>query len=516
MDTASCDLLEAEKPEVGAFPPPREFQSVAHEALRQGVRDKHRCQLLMASTGSGKTYLGMRLISEALKRNKRALFVCDRRVLVNQTSAVADSYGLRDHGIHMADHWRYAPSKMFQIASVQTLARRKWPEADLIIIDECHCMYSTWTDHVMQTSAVVIGLSATAFTPGLGKIFTNLINAATMDELVQLGVLVPMKIYSCTKVNMKGAATLGKNGEWTDAAAGERGMEIVGDVVSEWSKLAAQDKTIVFGATIAHCEELCKQFNEAGVMAAVYCSTTTDPERESLLAEYRKPDSVLRVLISVAAISRGFDVPDVGCICDVRPLRKSLSEAMQMWGRGMRSSPGKSMVKLLDFSGNIHRFRESFEDIYFNGLDSLDMGEKLDKTVRPDDEKEPPKGCPKCGYKPFTKHCMACGYVRHVASTVEHEPGRGMQEIILARDGKTKLATDHRHLYAQIATYVRRHGTPGKKEGWAKHLYAYITGQPPPRHFNVHSAPEVPVTAGVMGQIRRKSIAFAKGMERRP
>ena len=63
-----------------------------------------------------------------------------------------------------------------------------------------------------------------------------------------------MRVFSCSKVDMRGAATAG--GEWTDLAAQERGMEIIGDVVTEWQKFASDRKTIVFGATIRHCEEM--------------------------------------------------------------------------------------------------------------------------------------------------------------------------------------------------------------------------------------------------------------------
>jgi len=76
----------------------------------------------MAPTGSGKTFLGLRAIHEALQRGKRAVFVCDRRTLIEQTSAVADSYGLTAHSVLMADHWRYDRCSRFQIASAQTLA----------------------------------------------------------------------------------------------------------------------------------------------------------------------------------------------------------------------------------------------------------------------------------------------------------------------------------------------------------------------------------------------------------
>ncbi len=340
------------------FPVPRPFQDEAHEALRRGAREGHRCQMLMAATGGGKTFLGLRIIHEALKKGKLAIFVCDRRTLINQTSAVADSYGLSAHGVMMSDHNRFDPSMPFQIASAQTLARRRWPDADVIVIDEAHTQHKVWTEHIQNTRAAVIGLSATPFSDGLGRLFTNLVNATSMHHLTESGVLVPMRVFSCSKVDMRGAATAG--GEWTDLAAQERGMEIIGDVVTEWQKFASDRKTIVFGATIKHCEEMARQFNDSGIMAACFTSDTTESEREMLLTEYRKPDSSLRVLLSVSALAKGFDVPDVGCVYDVRPLRKSLSEAIQMWGRGLRSSPntGKTDAILLDFSGNIVRFAD--------------------------------------------------------------------------------------------------------------------------------------------------------------
>ena len=342
------NLFDAPNYANATFPQPRAFQERAHELLREGRRAGHKNQLMMAPTGAGKTYLGLRIIHEALQRGKRAIFVCDRTTLINQTSEVADSYGLSAHSVLQANHWRYDPAMPFQIASAQTLARREWPGAEVIVIDEAHTQMAVWTEHIQTCTASVIGLSATPFSPGLGKLFSNLVNATTMKELTDAGVLVPMKPFTCTRANMAGAATAG--GEWTDQAAEERGMAIIGDVVTEWSKYGQGRKTIVFGSTIKHCEEICRQFNEAGVMAAVFTSLTTAAEREQLLKEYRKSDSVLRVLVSVEALAKGFDVKDVGCVVDCRPLRKSLSTAIQMWGRGLRSSPetGKQDCILLD------------------------------------------------------------------------------------------------------------------------------------------------------------------------
>lgn len=490
------------------FPTPRDFQNKAHAQLREGFKAGHKNQMLMAATGAGKTYLGLRIAHEALVKGKKALFLCDRTTLINQTSAVADSYGLSAHGIVQANHWRRNKDMPFQIASVQTLARRDfWPGADVIIVDEAHTQHKTWTEYIMQTKAAVIGLSATPFSPGLGKMFTNLVNATTMNDLTIAGVLVPMRVFSCTRANMEGAATAG--GEWTDSAAEERGTAIIGDVVSEWIKLSPERKTIVFGATIKHCEELCRQFINAGVMAAIFTSETTPPEREVLLKEYKKPDSSLRVLISVEALAKGFDVPDVGCVVDCRPLRKSLSTAIQMWGRGLRSSPdtGKVDCHLHDHTGNILRFLSDYTDIFFNGLDALDMGEKLDKAIRRDDDKEP-KGCPACGYKPFAKRCMSCGFEMQSPSLVEHEPGE-MREVMI---GKKKLADDKRHLWDQVCTYAKAHSAPEKQKGRASHLYRDMTGTWP--KFSFESAENVPITRNVLNQIKAKNIAFVKSREK--
>lgn len=495
-----------------SFPPPREFQARAHEALREGFRQGRRKQILVAATGSGKTYCAMRLVYEALKKGKRATFVCDRTALINQTSAVADRYGLTNHAIIQADHWRRDTSMPFQIASIQTLDKRAyWPQSDLVIIDECHSTYDAWKEYIQRTNAAVIGLTATPFTKGLGLLFDGVVNAATMDELTRQGVLVPMRILDCVSPDMRGAATSG--GEWTKKAASERELKIVGDVVSEWQAHGENRKTIAFGPDIAYCKGLVQRFNDCGIGAAMYVCETPDSERLELLEEFSKPDPAIRILVSVAALAKGFDVPDISCVIDARPLRKSLSEAIQMWGRGLRSAPGKTDCLLLSFSGNIRRFYDDFVDVYFNGCGTLDTAEKRDAVVREDKDNEfVPGGCPECGYKPFRRHCLSCGFEK--ASLALEEGTQGvMQEVRL---GKKKLADSKADLWNQICTYAKTH-VRGKQSGWAFYKYQDITGERPPRAFpSFDDAPIVSVSTATAGKLKSLFIAFRKGQEARP
>ncbi len=356
----------------------------------------------------------------------------------------------------------------------------------------------------------MIGLTATPCTRGLGLLYQNMVNAATMHELTESGVLVPMRILTCVKPDMSGAKTTG--GEWTKQAASEREAEIIGDVIGEWQRLGENRKTIAFGADIAYCTALVRRFKDAGIGAAAYTSETSDGEREILLKEFEKTDPSIRILVSVEALAKGFDVQDIGCVIDARPLRKSLSTAIQMWGRGLRSAPDKRDCLLLDFSGNIQRFYDDFVDVYFNGFSQLDMAEKLDATARKEPEEEwTATGCPQCHHAPFRRRCLACGFEK--ASRVLEDSTAGvMQEI---RIGKRVLAANGPDLYAQLCTYARAHLRTEKKAGWVYHKYRALTGQEPDRGWSFVDTPDVPISTATANKLRSMFIAWKKGHEAR-
>lgn len=487
------------------MPPARACQVRAIEQLREGYRAGHHRQVLVMPTGSGKTITAMMLIHESLKKGKRATFVCDRTALINQTSAVADSLGLTYHAIVQANHPRRDTSMPLQIASIQTVqARGYWPQSDLVVLDEAHTIYAAAKELLEKKSIPVLGLTATPCTAGLGELYENVVNAATMDELTREGILVPLRILTCVTPDMADAKTAG--GEWTAKAASERELTIVGDVVAEWVKHAEGRKTIAFGADIAYCVELVRRFNEIGINAACYTSETPDDERAALVHEFTKPDSAIRILVSVSALAKGFDVKDVGCIIDARPLRKSLSEVIQMWGRGLRSSPetGKQDCILLDHSGNALRFHEDFVDVYFNGFGELSHAEKLDKRAREEPEDWQPAGCPQCKHKPFRKRCLACGYEKPSETLIDSTPGQ-MQEIMI---GKKKAAESEADLWAQLCTYARTNLRTEKKAGWCWFKFQDITGKKPPRSFSFEDAPIVSVSPALSGKLKSLRIAY--------
>jgi hypothetical protein len=184
-----------------------------------------------------------------------------------------------------------------------------------------------------------------------------------------------------------------------------------------------------------------------------------------------------------------------------------------MWGRGLRSSPetGKADCILLDHSGNVIRFAEDFERIYFNGLDTLDMGQKLDKAVRKDDnEDKEDKACPACGHRPFVKRCMACGHTWQPALLIEAQAG-AMRDVVMLR-GK-KMGENESHVWAQVAAYARCHSPLETQQGRAARLFHHITGHWPPPGWHVKSTPGVAITHEVLNKIKQLNIAYSKARQ---
>lgn len=497
-----------------------ELRSSQGEALtktRELMRGGFRAGVIAAPCGFGKSVVACALIEAAVARGKRVWFVVDRQILVNDMSAKLFSFGI-NHGVIMANHPNFRPQLAVQVASVQTLEKRGWAEdIDLLIVDEAHAnMRESLLKFIKKsTRTKIAALTATPFHPGMASIYEFVVNPTTTNRQIEEGFLVPLRIYSCVEADMTGARTVA--GEWADDEVQSRGTKIVGDITKTWHTKTLEyfgkpEKTIVFSANVAHGAEIVKSFNECGFNFRQISYKDTDSDaRDELIKEFRRPNSAIHGLVSCGVLTRGFDVTDVKIGIMARPLRKSFSEFIQQVGRIQRAHPGKEFGLLLDHAGNVGRFGEEMGDLFENGVkDLVDAPDakppRKDKT--PEEKKQ--CFCPKCGllWRIGATNCLGCGHVRQERSLVKVVPGH-LQPVVI---GKTKLADDHRHLYAQVVTYVRGSGNPETAKGRAAHLFRHITGEFPDR-YRYESTHNVPITRGVMNKIREKQIAYREAKQ---
>lgn len=409
----------------------REYQRDAINGLRQGFRDGHKSQVLVAPTGAGKTLVSSYLMKKAMEKKTRVSFLVDRVSLVDQTSAVLDDYGI-GHGVIQANHWRFKPWEFIQVCSAQTLEKRGiLPDTQMLVVDEAHCIREATINLIKsRPDLLVFGLTATPLAKGMREVYSNVVNVTTTNRLIETGFLVPLKMYAAKAVDMTGAKVVA--GEWSDREIAERGKEIVGDIVSEWvdktlKHFGGPAKTIVFAATVDHGEELCRQFNAAGYnFQQISYRDTNDDRRRELISEFRKSNSAIDGLVSCEIFTKGFDVPDVKVGISARPYKRSLSSHIQQLGRVMRPAPGKEFAVWLDHSGNVMRFKADVDNIFANGFEGLDDGDMEAKSRKePTEEEKELIKCGGCGYvlSASMRVCPSCGKERTRRSLVESVPG---------------------------------------------------------------------------------------------
>ena len=474
----------------------RPLQERAIAAVAAAFRAGHKNVMVQAPCGFGKTELATAMLLAADANLKSAAFICDRISLVRQTEERFDKYGLA-FGVQQSQHWRYRPWERIQLCSVQTLTKRAWPEVSLYMIDEAHVLHGAVKRELLKRDRYAIGLSATPLTRGLANYFDVVINAATTNQLIDEGWLSKYSIFAASEPQMEGVKIVA--GEYEEVETEKRVLPVVGDCVAEYIKHGRDQKFICFAVNVSHAKEIQRQFMAAGIVVGLYTYRETDTEKSEMVSEFRKPDSIYRGLISIEALTRGFDVADIGVLILARPLRASLAVHLQMIGRVLRVAEGKDRATILCHSGNCVRFWYEMNDFFENGVDVLDDGNRKDKA-KPKKKAAKPTKCEKCFHvHPPAPACPDCGYIYPVVNRILHEAG----DLKALSDGDSVTRDDKQDLWSQLLYVVRDRNY---KPGFASWKYKERFGVFPRGLIDV----EKPPTQALLNWLRSRQIAFSK------
>ena len=458
----------------------RQYQADAIQSLRLALAGLVLRLMLYSPTGSGKTEIAMAIIRSAIAKGKRVAFVANRIGLVAQTSRRLHAAGI-GHGIIQADNTRSLEAQVL-VCSIQTLAKRGLPPADLVIIDEAHaCAGSAdYRRLIFLHSAIpIIGLSETPFARGLGKeypelgsspLFQKLVVAATIRELIDLEFLVDVEIYAPSEPDLSGV-TMQRNSfgeqDYSEAALATAvdKPNLIGDIVAHWLRLAGGKPTVCFASSIAHSKHITEQFIAAGVAAEHLDCRTSEDDRKEILGRVER--GVTKVVSNVAILTEGWDFPACEVMILARPTR-SLTRWVQMVGRILRPHPGKVRGTVLDHSGSSRHLGYPTDDLPLELHDGRPTKAGKAETAS---KESLPKKCPACSFmKPAKAHvCPKCGFAPERQTDIEVGAGELVQvkrKGVVTKDAK-------QHTYSQLL-FVGRHR--GCQPGWVKHKYRAMFG----------------------------------------
>lgn len=434
----------------------RAYQEDALEGLRKEIRKGNNKVGLMLPTGAGKTHIAKQIIDGALDKHKRVIFVADRIELIDQTSETLDAHGI-DHGVMQAGHWRTNYAKAVQVCSVQTLARRSWPDFDICIVDEFHSMYAAQLKMMEKNPHLIyIGLSATPYTKGLGLHWQSLVVGATTKQLIDQGYLSDFVVYAPPPPDLKGVPV--SRGDWSTKQLAERINRTapVGDVIRTWQRYGNDNRTICFAVNIEHSRHIVSEFQNVGINAVHIDAYTDLQDRKNIIQKYKQGE--IKILSCVDVLTKGFDDKETNTLIMARPT-KSLTVHIQQIGRALRIAPEKSDAIILDHGGNVERHGFPTDESLPVDLDRTKKGEKKEAAA----QEKKPKACPKCMFvKPVGVYaCPNCGHEPKRENTVEHEEGE------LVKITKASMA-EKQQFYSMLLGYAQQ---KGYAQGWSAHKY---------------------------------------------
>ncbi len=372
--------------------------------------------MLVSPTGSGKTLTATHIIRDAVSRGKRVLFIIHREPLVNQTVSTLHNYGVESVGYIKAGFPHANDTDRVIVASIQTLARRDYPDnIDLVVFDETHTTsfwktaqkliyYYTQSPVIHSSKAHFLHLTATPFRLKSSEYFGNhiqaIVQAPHIGQLIRRGYLVSARHFGYNGLTDFSKLETGHDGDYkkSQVAVVCQQLEYNQSVVNKFLEICPDRKAICFAASVQQSLLLTELFNAEGIVTEHIQAETPTEIRQEIFDRLKRGET--QIISSVGTLTEGFDEPSIEAVILARPTQ-SLALLIQMCGRGLRLYLNKKDCFLLDFGENFKR------------LGRIDTKRKITLCPRPPKIKESTKECPNCHayINIFSQVCPECGFV---------------------------------------------------------------------------------------------------------
>lgn len=483
----------------------REYQQDAITLAKNSLREGNKRVVIALATGGGKSAICEAMITGATAKRKRVMFLVNRVQLADQMSAHLSRSRIQ-HGVIQGQNTRAIYHDVV-IASIDTIHKRGYPECDLILADEAHGAAGSKKYHKLfehYKSIPIIGVTATPMAKGLGKaypwgkLFEDIVCPITIPELIEQGYLVDVDIYAPSEPDLTGVKVVA--GDYHEGQLGEAvdKPQLIGDIVDQWHKHAYGKQTIAFAVNIPHSKHIVEKFLESNI-SAVHIDYRMEYEEKTAIIK-RFKDGEFMVLSNCALLSEGFDAPATECMILARPT-KSLTRYIQMAGRILRPSFGKTKAIMLDHSGTALRLGFPTESIEY----ILDDGKPKQTTGSCKKEEKKPTKCPSCSYiKKTGGKCPICGFRPVKPNEIEHATGDLAQLTKKEKSNAAKLdGLNKQHVYSELLSLCDERGY---KSGWAANQYRSIWGVWPKGLQEIKRTPSLTIK----NIVRANLIRFSK------
>ena len=336
--------------------------------------------LIVAATGTGKTvisafdYQAFCQHQIKTKHSSRILFTAHREEILRQSLRTYRSV-LQEPNWGTLWVGSYAPEEetdyehlfvsisMFNSRFESLFSKLPADYYDYIVIDEAHHSHADSYRKLFSHfhPQLLIGLTATPERmdgKDLRPDFGGRISAEIrLPQALQAGLLTPFQYLCITDdTDLRDDALWNGQRYIIDRLADklcvpERAQYIV-DALHRYLADEYTCRALCFCVNKKHADFMAEQLQKYGFNAQSLTSDTPQSQREQLAKDLR--NGLIHYLCVVDIFNEGVDIPEVDTVLFLRPT-DSLTIFLQQLGRGLRLSPGKTELTVLDFVAQVNK-----------------------------------------------------------------------------------------------------------------------------------------------------------------
>lgn len=341
------------------------YQNDALKALWEFWReDPYGHPIIVAPTGAGKSVMIAALIQKVIESRPQYRILCltHRKEIIQQNAAELQRLMPTEPiGIY-SNMLRQKQIKRITFAAIQSIYKKEIENVRLIIIDEAHLLPRN-EDSMYQKflrkypTAKMVGFTATPFRLDQGSLvggdnlFSKIIYDIKITDLIESGVLA----RPISKIQ-EGVSTEGISKAGWDYKTSELESLFCPVVVNHCSKIieAGEGRKywLIFCSGVNHATQVADALCRAGIKAECIHGGLLPMERDRIINRFCAGE--IKAITNCDILTTGFNFKPIDMVVLLRATA-STSLYIQMVGRGMRVSEGKSNVLILDFGNNISK-----------------------------------------------------------------------------------------------------------------------------------------------------------------
>ncbi len=345
-------------------------QEILDELYADRVLRGHYRNLIVSSTGTGKTMIAAFDYRRYAQGNRfpKLLYVAHREEILKQSleafRAVLKNPNFGDLyvGKYKPVSYEYLFISIQSFNSIDLTSFTSSDYYDYIVIDEFHHAASKSYQKLINhyNPKIMIGLTATPERMDgrdILKYFDDHITSEIrLAEAIDRKLLSPFHYFVVTdnvnlsnvkwhdgKYDVKELTKIYTNGNISNAR-----LDLIYNSVMYYLDDIEFIKGIGFCVSIGHAEFMSNYFNKMGIPSIAISSNSTSTEREN--ARNNLINGNIKFIFVVDIYNEGVDIPEINTVLFLRPT-ESLTVYLQQFGRGLRLSPGKEYLTVLDFVG---------------------------------------------------------------------------------------------------------------------------------------------------------------------